>query len=1154
MRKTATKYYSFCMLLLFTLFAQVAIAQMATIKGTVKNAKENLEGASIVVEGKGIGTHSNTIGAFSIQVKPGTYTLVVSYVGHQKKNVIVTVTDKQVLTVDIELIKIEDLQKVTVVGTRTTIQRTNTQTVAPIDVISAKELQLTGQVEPTQMINFLAPSFNSSRQTIADGTDHIDPATLRGLGPDQVLVLVNGRRRHNTALVNVNGTIGRGSVGTDLNAIPVSSIEKIEILRDGAASQYGSDAIGGVINIVLKKDVKRTNVNVHLGQQYAGDGLMKSINANHAMRLGKKGYLDLFTDLRFREGTNRVGEYTGTVYTSNVALDNQLIKERGFSRSGNLLLGNSQADNIGLGANFGFPISSKLNFTGNVLTNYRKGDAAGFYRYPKQTGQVILELYPDGFLPHILTTVRDRSYMFAIDGDYKGWKWDLGNSYGLNSIGFDINNTNNASQYAMGKNAQTSFYAGQLYFRQNTLNFNTSKDFGKSLNLKSFNVGLGAEARWEKYKINPGEESSYRNYDPASGKASGAQVFPGFQPSNQVDKDRAVGAGYIDIESDINNQFMFNAAARYERYSDFGGNFAGKLAARYKISDALTFRGTISNGFRAPSLHQRLFSSVATLFQTISGQLVPTQNLTARNESALAKAFGIPKLGAEKSVQFSVGVTSKPFKNNPFSITVDAYQITIKDRIVLTGTFTKASSPVISNLLAAFPDVNSASFFTNAIQTKTQGIDVVASTGAVKTGKGILEATLAINLNRTEVNDVKVSAVLAADPNLANGTLFNRLEKGRFEWAQPRNKVTLGATYRVAKWTLAGRVTNFGRIKTFDAVNPILDENFAPKVVTDLSISYRPIYWMNITMGANNIADVYPDKVNNFGNTSDNRLLYSRAATQFGFNGGYWFTNLAFDLTNIKSTPKPKPAPPAPVMQPKKPEPPKDSDGDGVPDKVDACPTIAGSAKLNGCPDKDGDGIEDKDDKCPTVAGSKEFGGCPDSDGDGIEDAKDKCPNYFGLAKYQGCPAPDTDKDGLNDEYDKCPTVPGIIANDGCPEDKKAVTQKKVDVSAKNILFETGSTILQKSSYSSLDLIANELKEDQTLSLVIEGHTDNVGAEKSNQKLSERRATTVKNYLTKKGVIEKRITVMGYGSTQPIADNNTAEGRAQNRRVILKLQ
>jgi hypothetical protein len=226
---------------------------------------------------------------------------------------------------------------------------------------------------------------------------------------------------------------------------------------------------------------------------------------------------------------------------------------------------------------------------------------------------------------------------------------------------------------------------------------------------------------------------------------------------------------------------------------------------------------------------------------------------------------------------------------------------------------------------------------------------------------------------------------------------------------------------------LAGRVTNFGRIKTFDAVNPMLDENFAPKVVTDLSISYRPIYWMNITMGANNIADVYPDKVNNFGNTSDNRLLYSRAATQFGFNGGYWFTNLAFDLTNIKSSPKPKPAPPAPVMQPKKPEPPKDSDGDGVPDKVDACPTIAGSAKLNGCPDKDGDGIEDKDDKCPTVAGSKEFGGCPDSDGDGIEDAKDKCPNYFGLAKYQGCPAPDTDKDGLNDEYDKCPTVMELL-------------------------------------------------------------------------------------------------------------------------------
>jgi iron complex outermembrane receptor protein len=1155
MRKRTTQLYTIFFALLLSFVGTKTLAQMGFVKGTVSNYKETLDGVSIIVEGKGKATHTNTTGNYTLQLKPGTYNLIVTYVGHQRKNIQITIANKQVLTVDIELIKIEELQKVTVVGTRSKIIRSNTQTVAPIDIISSKELLLTGQVEPTQMINFIAPSFNSSRQTIADGTDHIDPATLRGLGPDQVLVLVNGKRRHTTALVNVNGTIGRGSVGTDLNAIPTSAIEKIEILRDGAASQYGSDAIGGVINVVLKKDVKRTNLNVHLGQHYAGDGLMKSINANHAIKLGKKGFLDVFADVRLREGTNRVGEYTGTVYTNNVALDNQLIIERGFSRKNNLLLGNSKADNIALGVNIGFPITNTINFTGNILTNSRKGEAAGFYRYPKQTSQVILELYPDGFLPRILSNIQDRSFAVAIDGTTNGWKWDIGNTYGFNALNYHVNNSNNASQFALGKNAPTAFYAGKLFFGQNTFNLNAYKDFAKEVQLKSFNVAWGAELRMEKYKIDAGEEASYRNYDPSSGKAGGSQVFPGFQPSNAVDEGRTTTAAYVDVESDVNNHFMFNAAARYEHYSDFGGNFAGKLSARYKINPALTFRGTISNGFRAPSLHQRLFSNVSTLFQTINNQLVATQNLTARNETALANAFGIPKLGAEKSVQMSIGITSTPFKSNPFSITVDAYQINIKDRIVLTGTFTKASSPVINNLLTAFPDVNSVSFFTNAIATKTQGLDIVASTGAMKTGKGILELTLALNFNRTEVNDIKVSSVLAADPNLANGTLFNRLERGRFEWAQPRNKAILGANYRIAKWTLMGRVTHFGTIKTFDATNPLLDEDFSPKLVTDLSIGYRPIYWMNVTFGANNIGNVYPDQVNNFANTSDNRLIYSRAATQFGFNGGYWYTNIAFDLTNVKKIAKPKPSPPAPVViQPQQPAPPTDSDGDGVPDKIDACPTQKGLANLYGCPDRDADGIADKEDECPSVAGIKKMNGCPDTDGDGIEDAKDKCPQQLGSIKYQGCPTPDTDNDGLNDDYDKCPTVAGLIANDGCPESKKVMVEKKVNETANNILFITGSAVLTTSSYTSLNAIATDLKEDDTIELIIEGHTDNIGTAKTNQTLSEARANTVKKYLLQQGVAAKKITTIGFGATQPIATNDTPEGRAQNRRVILKLQ
>ena len=402
------------------------------------------------------------------------------------------------------------------------------------------------------------------------------------------------------------------------------------------------------------------------------------------------------------------------------------------------------------------------------------------------------------------------------------------------------------------------------------------------------------------------------------------------------------------------------------------------------------------------------------------------------------------------------------------------------------------------------------------------------------------------------VEAVKSTDVLAADPNLANGTLFNRGEQGRFEWAQPRNKATLALTYRVGKWTLMSRVSNFGEIRTLDVTNPVLDEKFSPKSIVDASLSYRPIYWMTVTMGANNIGDTYPDKIQNFANTSDNRLVYSRAATQFGFNGGYWYTNLAFDLTNLKCTPKPKPVPVPPVVVVPKPI---DTDGDGVADKDDLCPTVAGPKSLGGCPDTDGDGVADKDDKCPTVAGIKMFNGCPDTDGDGIEDAKDKCPTQPGTAKYQGCPVPDTDGDGLNDDYDKCPTVPGTIANNGCPDEtKKVEEQKKVDISAKTILFQIKSAALRSSSFQSLDAVAKILNEDAQVGLEIEGHSDNVGNANFNTKLSQKRADTVMKYLEKKGVASSRMTAKGFGSTQPVAENNTADGRAQNRRVVLKLK
>jgi iron complex outermembrane receptor protein len=1165
MRKFSATIRSFGLMLSFLCLTLGALAQ-SVIKGTVRSSANALDGASVVLEGKDIGTRTNLTGSYEIKTRPGAYTVVFSYVGYITQKKTVTLTVGQTLSLDVVLEKEKELQPVAVVGSRSQTVRTNTQTAAPVDVFSVKELQMTGQIEPTQMINFVAPSFNSSRQTISDGTDHIDPATLRGLGPDQVLVLVNGRRRHNTALMNVNGTIGRGSVGTDLNAIPASAIERIEVLRDGASSQYGSDAIAGVINIVLKKDKKKTGLNLHAGQQYAGDGTTYGLSYNKGMRLGKKGFFDVFADMRLRDATNRSGDFTGTVYynipgnatqqvrDSLIRLDNQVINERGFSRKKNMLIGNSAVDNYSVMVNGGIPISSRANMTFTAGTNYREGSAAGFYRYPKQTSQVIADLYPDGFLPFINSTIRDNNAAIGFDWvGKKGWNWDASSSYGSNSFRFVIDKTNNASQYALGENAPTKFIAGKLRFAQSVTNVNFSKDLAKAVNLKTFNLAFGGELRTDNYQIAAGEPGSYLNFDPASGRAGGAQVFPGFQPANAVDQTRYVTAGYVDLESDVNDNFLFNVAGRYENYSDFGGNFAGKASVRYKFSDAFSVRSTVSNGFRAPSMHQRYFSAISTVFVNTTGGLVPLQQGTFRNGSPVANAFGIPSLEAETSMSYSVGVTSKPAKN--VTITVDAYQIDIKDRIVLTGSFVK-SNPLVNTILSGYPDINSAIFFTNAIDTRTRGLDIVMNS-THKLGKGNLDITFAGNLNKTEVvGNIKSSPVLAADPTLANGVLFNMEERGRIERGQPRDKFTLNFNYKINNWNLMLRNTRFGRVATiFNGTDRTRDEFYSPKVVTDASIAYKPIHWMTVTLGANNITDVYPDPQRNPANNGEGRFVYSRGATQFGFNGGYYYTNLGFDLTDIKRMKKAKPAPVAPIV--KQPEvavtKPADTDGDGVDDASDKCPNVAGPKIFNGCPDSDGDGVEDSKDKCPAVAGSKLFDGCPDSDGDGVENSKDKCPNTYGAAKYDGCPVPDSDGDGVNDEYDKCPTVAGNIANNGCPVTKEE-KQAKVDMAAKSIYFETGSAKLKAASNGALDDVATLLNDDADLQLEVEGHTDNVGSAASNKVLSQKRAEAVKSYLTGKGIPASRIDAVGYGFDNPVATNKTADGRALNRRVVLKLK
>ncbi len=899
-----------------------------SLRGNVSDSRtgDPLPGVSVLIDGTNRGASTDVQGNYSIEMQEGTYNVKYSFVGYNNETRSVTIGSSTV-TVNISLTEdIRQLSGVVVVGSRSTQVRSSVETVAPIDVISSKELRNTGQIEPTQMINMVAPSFNSSRQTISDGTDHIDPATLRGLGPDQVLVLLNGKRRHNQALVNVNGTVGRGSVGTDLNTIPTSAIARIEVLRDGAASQYGSDAIAGVINVVLRKDTG-TTVNMHLGRSYEGDGSTAQLGVYHGFKVGDIGVIGASVDLRFREATNRAGRYNGPVFLDwNVSRlegesdadwfarrqarfdqDRALIDENNFSLDNNLQVGNSAVNNFGGMLNGDLKVGERTEVYFSTIVNHRLGQAAGFYRYPRQTSQVITELYPQGFLPQIHSTIWDVSGMVGIGGEFgQGWRWDLSNVYGGNSFRFDVENSNNASQFALGANAPTEFYAGTIIFKQNTSDFGVSKDFGDAVGLQSFNIAGGLSYRIDNYEIEAGEEASYRNYDPDAGKSGGAQVFPGFQPANAVNESRNVLAAYVDVETDINDRLLINAAARFEEYSDFGGNLAGKLSARYKFAEAFSLRGSVSNGFRAPSIHQRYFSAVSTVFVNVSGQgLQPRQQGTFRNDSDVANAFGVPSLTAEKSTNISLGITSSPTSN--VSITVDAYQIDIDNRIVLTGQFARGSGgigPLVAEILdeAGQTEVNAAVFFTNAVSTRTQGLDVViASDFEVVTGN--LTLTLAGNVNKTEVQgDPKVSETLPSD--VFGNALFNRQEKGRLEWSQPRSKFTLGANYVMGKFSTNIRATRFGEVKAFDVSNAALDETYTAKVITDFSVSYQLTKVLRATVGANNLFDVYPDKIQNaryptptdptnMDNTSFGRFQYSRAATQFGFNGGYYFINLA---------------------------------------------------------------------------------------------------------------------------------------------------------------------------------------------------------------------------------------------------------------------
>jgi iron complex outermembrane receptor protein len=931
----------------FSLIAAKGVSAQAIIKGTVRTAnQETLSGATVQLQGSGKGTTTDVNGNYSISVAPGTYTVVVSYVGFasQQYKVSATTGDN---TRDVVLMEAGDLSMVTVIGSRNA-SRTRTESPVPVDVIPLAEvINEVGQVDLNQILTFIAPSFQSSKQTIADGTDHLDPAQLRGLGTDQVLVLVNGKRRHQSALVNVNGTVNRGQVSTDLSAIPATAVERIEILRDGASAQYGSDAIAGVINIVLKKTTGILEANVSYGQfdtkypkNYALNKVTgKSDDPNVRVRDGEtvqaslgygfkiaKGYLNITGEYIHRNATNRTGTYTNQIYPSvnGANRDDSIIAARGLTRNTfDIIAGNSAMKGGAAFYNFGYPIGENSEIY--VFGGYskKKGTSAGLYRYPtgipaaSNAGKYAsnaFALYPNGFLPEIKSDITDFSTAVGFRSKFGGWNLDVSNTFGIDKFDFGVANSINYSQFAVAGNNQTTFDAGGLKFFQNTVNADVSKkiDF-----LQGLNAAAGLEFRIDGFGIRSGEEASYKNYDVPAGVAPGAQVFPGFVNTIGDNKTRNAKAAYIDLEQDITQNWLLTGALRFENYSDFGSTLNYKVSSRYKFSELFNVRASLSSGFRAPSLQQRFYAKTNTLFVSTNAGLVPVQAGTFTNESQIAGLLGIPKLKQETSQSYSVGLTAKPF--SALEVTVDAYQIDIKDRIILTNNFTGAPNTPIRAILDA-NGASTANFFTNAIDTRARGLETVLAYTKRFLQKHSLRATLAMTfIDNSIKKDASGKPVIKASDILVNGNqlvnYFNREDQSRVEVANPKNKVSFALNYKYSKFSTMVRFVRFGEVTYWDPSNPaaptmlvnaftgaseVTDQTFSAKTVTDFSLSYDIAKSVTATIGANNVFNVYPDIQTHSNNQSAGRFLYSRRVQQMGFNGAYYFARLKFNINTKK--------------------------------------------------------------------------------------------------------------------------------------------------------------------------------------------------------------------------------------------------------------
>ncbi|MCE9601161.1 MAG: TonB-dependent receptor [Gemmatimonadetes bacterium] len=898
--------------LLVTAFARPLAAQTGGLQGRVADSTGAVVvGALITLDQAGLRTTTDSRGRYSLAgVQAGRRIMQIRSLGYAPESLIVNAVAGQVITADV-LLRRSAYQLIpvqTLVGSRAKHAAAE-ELAVPVDVYTVEELKRTGSTETTQILASLSPSVNFPKQAVTDATEIVRPFTLRGLSPDHSLVLINGQRRHTTSLLNVfsNGS-APGSSGVDLNAFPSSAIDRIEVLRDGASTQYGSDAIAGVVNLVLKEGQFTPFINTSTGQYrpgkgFANDGTTNDIGGGVGLKLGR-GSLSLFGQYMKREATNRAcpdGSFPDLNGVRDSVANCQVIIKRTGVPQPNVHWGDGIERDIHTFANMRLPLSADGTTELYAFGGYsdRDGTGNGFFRKP-QNSRNWPQIYPLGFLPEFRPNVIDYSAAGGIRTDIGGWAADIGANYGYNGFDFNLRNTLNSSlgpslstPTAPGADGvlgtsddpgipnQTSFFAGALRRGEFNLSANLSKAMQMGL-ANPVNVAVGVAFRRENYEVIAGERASWiQGYhltrDSSSVAQGGSSVFQGFAPSDASENSRTNFGGYVDLETNLSQSVLVNAAGRFESYSDFGQAFTGKAAMRWQPDRKFVMRGAMSTGFRAPGLQQSWYSHTTTAIQ--NGVLIEVGNFPVTNRAS--RVFGAKPLQEEKSINLSTGFAWSPTNN--LNLNVDIYHITIKDRILLGATFDGTSDPVVADILldSGFTSIAAVQFPTNALDTKSDGIDVVANYRMLA-GNGTFDFSFAFNFSKNKITRVSpLPAILQGTATIYTSALdivtINAIERNR-----PDRRSSLTTNYSLGRFHAMARASDYGSY-----VDGSLDglETFGAKMLLDGELGYR-FQAVNISFGARNLLNIYPDQVQVSDNTNNGTFIYP-GASPFGYNGRF---------------------------------------------------------------------------------------------------------------------------------------------------------------------------------------------------------------------------------------------------------------------------